>query len=347
MGSFNICIDLDFSDGATWLARFRLLNFTRPSVEKTNFDRMSEVAVYRLLAQTSIPAPVIYHFALDGDENNSVGLGYILMEKLPGQPMDWLKASTTQKNHVFRQMTDIYFEIEKVPQMQIGRPVLSPHKSRMVTEVGACYFDYGQQGECIPHGPFSSSTEWYMSCLLHRRDLIMRGEVGTSARDDAFCVNQYLFNSISAVVDPAHATRPFLLKHVDSRDCNFLVDANYTISGVIDWELAYFAPKDSAFQSPLFMVDVLALHNGCDSRPSGDEERFAREFETRNRPDVAKLVRQGGKSRVFELSMYTDPQYREDFEGRFGAVWCSVEGKESFSWGEWKGVRSENRCIVI
>jgi Ser/Thr protein kinase RdoA (MazF antagonist) len=96
-------VDIKFSDGVVWIARFRLLKINRPLItEKINFDRASEVAVYRHLNQRAIPVPSVYDFAYDGDQNNPVGVGYILLEKLPGHPMDWSEASIEQKSHVLR-----------------------------------------------------------------------------------------------------------------------------------------------------------------------------------------------------------------------------------------------------
>ena len=112
LGGFNLHIELEFADGVVWLGRFRLMDESRPCIERMNFDRMSEVATYRLLAQTSIPTPAVYDFAHDGDTNNAIGAGYNLFQKLTGHPMDWSKTTEVQKCHVFRQMHDIYFELE-------------------------------------------------------------------------------------------------------------------------------------------------------------------------------------------------------------------------------------------
>lgn len=107
-GGFNLHVDIKFDDGIVWVARFRVLKVNHPSIEKVNFDRLSEVSVYRLLRQTIIPVPAVYDFALDGSEDNSIGVGYILLQKLTGRPMNWGEASTEQKNRIFRQLRDIY-----------------------------------------------------------------------------------------------------------------------------------------------------------------------------------------------------------------------------------------------
>jgi hypothetical protein len=202
LGGFNLHLDIKFHDGVIWLARFRLLKINCPSPEKRDFDRLSEVASYRLLRTTNIPVPSVYDFALDGDQYNPVGVGYILLEKLSGQSMNWNQATTTEKNYVFRQLRDIYLELEKIPQSSIGRPIL-PTNSTDTVDVGACFFDYDANGRYIPYGPFSTCYEWYDTCINHRLDLIMTGEVGGRVCYDAFLVNRYLHDNAICVLDPS------------------------------------------------------------------------------------------------------------------------------------------------
>jgi hypothetical protein len=118
-GGMNLHVDVKFEDGKTWIARFRLLRINRPPTEKVNLDRMCEVAVYQCLRGTSIPTPKVFAYGLDDDLDNPVGVGYILMEKVSGHPMDWSQATTAQKLHVFRQMKDIYLQLELVTQRSL------------------------------------------------------------------------------------------------------------------------------------------------------------------------------------------------------------------------------------
>jgi hypothetical protein len=337
-GGFNLHVDIKFSDGVTWIARFRLLKINRPHTEKINFDRLSEVAVYSHLKQTTIPVPTVYDFADDGNPNNVVGVGYILMKKLPGHPMDWSEASTKQKRHIFRQLKDFYLQIEKIPLKRIGRPLLPNDKNPgHGTQVGLSFFDYDEQSRCIPRGPFSTASEWYQACLNHRKGLILSGEIASCAPDDAIMVNRYLSDNISRVVDSSTASGPFYLKHPDSRDCNFLVDNDFNITGIIDWELASFVPRKSAFQCPLFMMDMDAVFGKGQPAISEDEELFAQEFEKAGRPDMARTIREAKKQQVFELSMYADPHMRDQFDALFAAAWRAIEGSgKPFTWDGWK-----------
>ncbi|KAI0159979.1 hypothetical protein GGR52DRAFT_172097 [Hypoxylon sp. FL1284] len=96
-GGRNYHGSIVFADGKTWLARFRLPNHNEPPLQERNFDRRSEFATYRLLAETAIPVPKVYDCADDEDPMNLVGAGYILLEKLAGKPLEWYQVSEVQK----------------------------------------------------------------------------------------------------------------------------------------------------------------------------------------------------------------------------------------------------------
>ena len=335
VGGFNLHVDVDFDDGVTWLARFRLLRVNRPSRERVNFDRLSEVATYQLLRTTTIPVPRVFDFASD-DPDNEVGAGYILFEKIPGHPMNWSLATPEQKSHVFDQLIDIYLQLEDLPMPAIGRPVFESQTKSGVA-VGPAFFDYDAKGASVPCGPYSTTLDWYTALLNHRALLIDRGEFGTAAPHDALLANRHLYSCLRAgIVENEFNFGPFFLRHVDTRDVNFLVDDSYTITGILDWELAIFAPKEYAFQSPLFMFDM--GHVLSENRLSPDDECFADRLETVGRHDLARLVRGGRKPFMFEMCMRTDPHTRPVFEEHL-CVMQEILGGELWkvrSWDAWK-----------
>ncbi|KAI0491206.1 hypothetical protein F4859DRAFT_508994 [Xylaria cf. heliscus] len=74
---------------------------------------------------------------------------------------------------------------------------------------------------------------------------------------------------------PPNESGPFFLRHVDSRDANFLVDDNYNITGIINWELAISTSKGPAFQSPLLRYNLGEFYHEGLSTPGEDEKRFS------------------------------------------------------------------------
>jgi hypothetical protein len=231
LGGCNYHGSIVFEDGKIWLARFRLPNHNEPPLQERNFDRRSEFATYCFLAKTAVPVPAVYDCADDDDPLNPVGAGYILLEKLAGKSLVWHEASKVQKRKFTRQLADIYADLEQHSLNGLGRLQLS---SMGLPEAGPAFFEYGSRGNLIPFGPFSHSNDYYTALIQQRLQLIKTGEIASgSAPLDQYLVYMSLLDSL-----PPNASGPFFLRHVDSRDANFLVDDHYTITGIIDWELA-------------------------------------------------------------------------------------------------------------
>ena len=103
----------------TWLARIRRDNMgTQPPATRDYMVR-SEVATLKFLETTSIPAPKVFDYVLEGAEN-PVGVGYMLIEKLPGYALDWPTASSQHRNKVVEQLTDVYLELQHYPFSRMG-----------------------------------------------------------------------------------------------------------------------------------------------------------------------------------------------------------------------------------
>lgn len=84
------------------------------------------------------------------------------------------------------------------------------------------------------------------------------------------------------------------------------------------------------------MVDGGILFGG-EGRSSPDEELFAQEFDKADRADLAKLIREGLRSRCFDMAIYADPLVREDFDNLVAGAWKVIHGMDSeFMWDELK-----------
>lgn len=330
VGGRNYHGSILFEDGKTWLARFRLPNHNAPPVEERNFDRRSEFATYRFLAETGVPVPRVYDCAGDEDPSNAVGAGYILLEKLAGAPLDWQEANQAQKEKLMCQLADIYAQLEKHPLGAIGR--LQPSSSSTgQPEVGPAFFDYDSSGRLVPFGPFENMDDYYTALIQHKIELIKTGEIAHSAPLDQYLVYRSLLDRL-----PHDGQGPFFVRHVDSRDANFLVDHDYNITGIIDWELAVVTAKCAAFQSPLLMYDLGELYDQGLSTPSEDEKRFAGiiQEETKSH-ELSALAAQKLHFRVDQV-IETHPEDRESFASVFSGWWKAATGEQAFDWDTWR-----------
>ena len=93
-----------------------------------------------------------------------------------------------------------------------------------------------------------------------------------------------------------HNHADFFLKHFDDKGDHVLVNEDFNITGIIDWEFASVEPKALAFSSPYMLWPVGNFYTGSNHlSPEGME--LAGMFERRGRHDLTYLDRNGGKCR--------------------------------------------------
>jgi hypothetical protein len=181
----------------------------------------------------------------------------------------------------------------------------------------------------IPFGPFNHSNDYYRALIQNRIQLIKSGEIASSTPLDQYLVYMSLLDSL-----PPDESGSFFLRHVDSRDANFLVDDDYKITGVIDWELAIVTAKGSAFQSPLLLYDLGEFYNEGLSTPSKDEECFSNILSEKGAHGLSALAAQKLHFRVDQV-IETDPWDRDNFISVFSGWWKVSKGVEVFEWDTW------------
>ncbi|KAG5991151.1 hypothetical protein E4U52_003960 [Claviceps spartinae] len=100
-GGQNCHAQIKFEDGIVWLARFRILNVIAPPPELCDSILESEALTMQFLGRhTRVPSPRVFDWACESDPTNTIGVGYILMEKLNGTPLDWQRATVSQKEKI-------------------------------------------------------------------------------------------------------------------------------------------------------------------------------------------------------------------------------------------------------
>jgi aminoglycoside phosphotransferase (APT) family kinase protein len=170
-GGQNCNLDIRFDDGIVWIARLR---FEEPTVlphdAQANIS-MSEVETLKFLARTSIRVPEVFHHSFDESE---IGTPYMLMEKLPGKPLQWPDASAQQKTKVMEQLVDVFLELEKHPFPATG----SLSHGGLVGPFAQGHMFVSPSKSL---GPFSTLEESLTSILKHERDMIKCGELATLA----------------------------------------------------------------------------------------------------------------------------------------------------------------------
>ena len=216
---------------------------------------------------------------------NPVGTSYVLMEKLAGQPLDWNRANEEQRGKVMEQLVDVYLELERHPISLTGS--LFEGERVGVFAQTPC-FETPERGL----GPFETLETAYSTIIHQQMRTLASDEVNSLPVDNYLAFLWQLKALPELVTGSASRAGPFYLKHYDDKGDHILVDEDFNITGIIDWEFASAEAKELAFSSPCMMWPVGRFYDG-DNALAEDEERFGDIFERRGRGDLAGMVRGG------------------------------------------------------
>ncbi|KAF9767663.1 hypothetical protein IL306_015140 [Fusarium sp. DS 682] len=332
MGGMNYHIEVRFDDGVTWMARIRRFNATSPPAALRDYIIRSEVATLMFLEKTGVPAPRVYDFALEGPDN-TVGVGFILMEKLPGKSLRWSIATQQQRERVMSQLADTFVELQKYPFDLLGS-LDSPGEPHVGAFARESLTDFVQSEMCTI-GPFSSLEDYHISSIQLILDLIVREEMYSQQAVDAYLIHRYLLDLVPHVLPIIHNDKKFYLKHADDKGDHILVDENFNITGIIDWEWAHTASPAHAFNSPVGLLPVSDFYSG--KNDLGDNEIvFARLLEEKGHPGQASFVRNGRLQHRFAFCCGYNPADWDGFLGLFRGLRDAIGVDNGLDWDEWK-----------
>lgn len=213
---------------------------------------------------TRVPSPRMFDWACESDPENTVGVGYILMEKLHGTPLDWRGATAAQREKVMRQLADILLEIERHPFDRLGSHVattaMSGGEIAPLLAAAAAVPQIQVRG-LAQHSTSRSSREATRALVEAHLRMITTGEIGTAENAaDVFLAHRFRLDVLDRVWKATTAAaieeddEKFFLKHADDKGDHILVNADFDIVGIIDREWCSTASKEEAFSSPVHDV---------------------------------------------------------------------------------------------
>jgi aminoglycoside phosphotransferase (APT) family kinase protein len=324
MGGQNCHLDVDFDDDIKWIARLRLQGPTVPPQETQRKTLASEVNTLRFLETTNIPAPKLYSHSLESDE---IGSPFILMEKMPGRPLQWYGSSAQQKTRIMTQLVDIFLELEKHPLTATG----SLCEGGIVGPFAQIH-TFSVPSQSL--GPFDTLEKSLNAIENHEIKMIENGELSTLALDN-YLTHLWRRERIPELV--ANVTDPrFYIRHFDDKGDHILVNEDFNITGIIDWEGASAEGAPFAFNSPCMMWPVRQYCSGSNAL-SVEETEFAAMFRQRGREDMEQMILQGRKYQRFLYFLGgTVPEERQRFEDLFQGLREAIEGPSIGSYAEWR-----------
>lgn len=287
-----------------------------------------------LQQNTCIPTPRVFDWACVSDSENRIGVGYILMEKLDGKPLDWQAANPQQKEKLIHQLVDILLEIKKHPFNAMGSLVSSVSGS--IDVQGLAHLSTFRVGKG-PLGPFSSSLEGSQAILESYLAMIASGEIDTDLPVDAYLFHRFRRDIMGTLLGDVSPGQLFL-KHPDDKGDHILVNDSFEIVGVIDWEWTQTVPKAEAFCSPCMMWPVAEFYNGSNEL-SADELRLAAVFREKGREDLANCVIKGRKVQRFFFGPGLDGVFLDSETLQY--LFKGLQQAFNFEYNGWEPWKSE------
>jgi hypothetical protein len=323
MGGMNYHVPIIFKDGVTWLCRIRRHNASPPPTELRDLIILSEVATLRFLANTKIPVP-----------KNPVGVGYILMEKLDGKPLpSWPTIDVDKRKHVLAQFVEIFAELEKHPFPAIGS--LRHPEDQSIGPLMIDQFADADEGHVKLLGPFSTATEYRYETVRRQLELVLRGEAHHANAVDSYLVHRYLLECVPWFTrQELGSGSAFYLKHMDDKGDHILVDDDFNITGIIDWEWAQTTPKPEAFAAPMFLLDVGSYYDGKNELSEG-EKLFASMLEAKGHGELAQFVRQGRVEHRWASCLGGDAGFPDSLRCMFSGLRGSLRRGQQ-DWETWR-----------
>ena len=334
MGNQNCHVEITFHDNVRWLARFCLAKTSSPPREVRDWILRSEAATMTYLQQhTCIPTPKIFDWACESDPGNELGAGYILMEKLDGNSLDWDAATPQQREKVMHQLADMFLEIEKHPFKAMGSLVSSTVD--IIDVQGLAHQSTFRIGKG-PLGPFSSSLEGSQVMLESYLAMIATGEIDSCCPIDTYLVHRFCQDIVGALWEDVPSGDQFFLKHPDDKGDHILVNDSFDIVGVIDWEWTQTVSKAEAFCSPCMMWPVAEFYDGSNEL-AADELRLAAIFQEKGREDLANCVIEGRKVQRFFFTLGPESSFldTQTLSHLFTGLQRAFNSEDE-EWGSWK-----------
>ncbi|KAK7413994.1 hypothetical protein QQX98_007105 [Neonectria punicea] len=292
----------------------RMFNATSPPPALRDYIVQNEIATLKFLERIGVPTPKVYDFALECP-GNPVGVGFILMEKLPGRSLRWSVATSQQRKNVMSQLADVFVELHKYPFDLLGS-LDSPGGSHVGAFARESLADF-VQSQLRTAGPFSSLEDYHTPSIRLILDPIVREEMYSLRAVDAYLIHRYVLDIVPRVLPPVyHGQNRFYLKHADDKGEHILVDDDFNITGIIDWEWAHTASPAHASNSPIGFLPVGDFYRGSNSL-SDDEVVFARLLEDKGHGDLAQFVWNGRLQHRFAFCCGYDLADWDGFLGLF------------------------------
>ncbi|KAJ5105455.1 hypothetical protein NUU61_002802 [Penicillium alfredii] len=343
MGCANYHAGVRFMDDAStvWLIRVPRLNGSIPQ-PLIDYLIRSEYATLKFLETTKVPAPRVFDYGIASDKSNKVGVSYLLIEQMPGQPWNMQGphgkrfADEKDKERVWKDLADIMIELQHHPFPKAGSLLPGPTPSEPVVSAVASERFLVQS----PVGPFDTAVDYYTSFVERNMALIADGQLFTSFPVNAYLVFAFLKSQVQALATTSpkphsvDTTEQFYLKHVDDKGDHLMVDDELNIIGIIDWQMARVVPASEAFGPSLVTAEMGDIYDGMSSLTAHDQA-LACFLRAKGAEDLADIMGKDERLRRFFFGLDVDFPWEETLPLIRG-IWTAFGIEKNTYWEVWK-----------
>ncbi|KAF1948118.1 hypothetical protein CC80DRAFT_486569 [Byssothecium circinans] len=239
MGGLHIVRRLDFHDGTSWVARLQLHKATAESCQRL----LQEVHTIQVIRERSaIPVPEI--IAYEPSYDNTVGVAFMIMEFIPadtamdafgGWPVHRGKIPLRFKDQFYAAMARIQVEMASVRFPRIGSVVKLSDGTYSVGPIPGVGGPFDSAADFFEAWAKGTKFPYSESFIRERTPSAVVGEILESIKD-------FPSKLLNFAQHHRFQEGPFPIIHTDLYTSNILVDSDYHIRSVIDWENAIVAP---------------------------------------------------------------------------------------------------------
>ncbi|KAF2809235.1 uncharacterized protein BDZ99DRAFT_464016 [Mytilinidion resinicola] len=212
-----------------------------------------EVAINALLRErTTIPVPEIY--AYEAEDEYGVHAPFMLMKAMKGNTVPDLTGSPEVPEEHFanfaERIAEIHVELSTLQMPKIG-PIAGKDSDGTYAQ-SILWFG----------GPFSTATSYFHAWSSHHTFALPEAKIRACAPPeygDVLVESAKHFPAAIQELAPKISARdsgPFPIHHPDFGTWNILVDDNFKVVGIIDWDAAFAAPWEAFAQFPLFISNA-------------------------------------------------------------------------------------------
>ncbi|KAF2489589.1 hypothetical protein BU16DRAFT_585838 [Lophium mytilinum] len=324
MGGSQLVRLIQFEDQKQWIAKLRM-----PSSELCDEpygiqwslaggNTLCEVAINALLRErTSIPVPEIYAYEME--DEYGVHAPFMLMEAMEGNTVPDLTGTPGVPEEHFadfmERIAEIHVELSQLQMPEIGA-IASKDPDGTYTQAPTWF-----------GGPYSTATSFFHAwAAAHRTYALSETKIRACAPPeygDALVESAKNFPAAIQELAPKISARdsgPFPIHHPDLGTWNILVDDNFKLVGIIDWDAAFAAPWEVFAQFPLFIYGVprqLDYPGWYDDKGNPTDPEIIEKYEKRKRYiDAVKRAEDkmgmGGDGEGYLLSVALEDTQRRD-----------------------------------